>query len=208
MALTVRRKLLGALAVLTIASPSHFVSAQTVPAPRVLMTTSLGEIEIEVYPDRAPITAGNFLAHVDKGLWQGASFYRVVRPDNDRTPAITVIQGGLAKDDSPLPAIAHETTATTGLRHTNGVLSMARGAPGSAASEFFISVGDNPSLDFGGARNPDGQGFATFGKVVRGMDVVRRIDALRDPVAKTEFMPGQELAHPVAITAVRRLPPR
>jgi len=181
------------------------VFAQTVSAPRIVMTTSLGDIEIEVYPDRAPVTAGNFLAYVDTGLWQGASFYRVVRPDNDRTPAITVIQGGLAKDDSPLPPIAHETTARTGLRHTDGVLSMARGAPGTAASEFFISVGDNPSLDFGGARNPDGQGFATFGKVVRGMEVVRRIDALRDPVSKTEFMPGQELAHPVAITAVRRV---
>jgi len=174
--------------------------------PRVVLTTTMGDIEIELYPDRAPITAGNFLAYVDKGLWKGASFYRVVRPDNDRTPPITVIQGGLLNDDGPLPPIAHETTRTTGLLHTDGVLSMARGEPGTAASEFFISVGANPTLDFGGARNPDGQGFATFGKVVRGMEVVRRIDALRDPVAgKSEFMPGQELANPVAITAVKRV---
>jgi peptidyl-prolyl cis-trans isomerase A (cyclophilin A) len=205
MALGGRRQVLSLVAALALAAPALAAFAQTAPAPRVVMTTGLGDIEIEVYPDRAPITAGNFLAYVDKGLWKGASFYRVVRPDNDRTPAITVIQGGLARDDGPLPPIVHETTAKTGLRHTDGVLSMARGAPGTAASEFFISVGDNPSLDFGGARNPDGQGFATFGKVVRGMDVVRKIGALRDPVAKTEFMPGQELAHPVAITAVRRV---
>lgn len=176
------------------------------PAPRVLITTTMGQIEVEVYPERAPVSAGNFLAYVDKGLWKGASFYRVVRPDNDRSPAITVIQGGLMAEDSPLAPIAHETTATTGIRHTDGVLSWARDRPGTAGSEFFISVGDNPSLDFAGARNPDGQGFATFGKVVAGMDVVRAIDALRDPKAKSDFMPGQELAHPVAITAVRRIP--
>ena len=189
-----------ALAMLT-AAPAM---AQTRP-PHVVLTTTMGEIEVELYPDRAPITAGNFLSYVDRGLWTGASFYRVVRADNDRTPAITVIQGGLLKDEGPLPPIAHETTRTTGLLHTDGVLSMARGEPGTAASEFFISIGANPSLDFGGAPNPDGQGFATFGKVVRGMEVVRRIGALRDPVnGASEFMPGQELAHPVKITAVTR----
>jgi peptidyl-prolyl cis-trans isomerase A (cyclophilin A) len=175
------------------------------PAPRVVIETTMGQIEVEVYPERAPVSAGNFLAYVDKGLWKGASFYRVVRPDNDRTPAITVIQGGLMRDEAPLPPIVHETTARTGLRHTDGVLSWARDKPGTAGSEFFISIGDNPSLDFAGARNPDGQGFATFGRVVRGMAVVRAIDALRDPRTPSDFMPGQELAHPVAITAVRRV---
>ena len=201
----VRRRILIVLAILLAPAWAAPVKTWAAPAPRIVIETTLGQIEVEVYPDRAPVSAGNFLAYVDKGLWRGASFYRVVRPDNDRTPAISVIQGGLMRDEAPLAPIAHETTATTGLRHTDGVLSWARDKPGTAASEFFISVGDNPSLDFAGLRNPDGQGFATFGRVVRGMDVVRRIDALRDPVAKSDFMPGQQLAHPVAITSVRRV---
>lgn len=199
----VPRRILVVLAILL--APGLSGRAVAAEAPRVLITTTMGQIEVEVYPDRAPVSAGNFLTYVDKGLWKGASFYRVVRPDNDRTPAISVIQGGLKRDDAPMPPIAHETTAKTGLRHTDGVLSWARDKPGTAGSEFFISLGDNPSLDFKGARNPDGQGFATFGRVVRGMEVVRAIDALKDPVAKSDFMPGQELAHPVAITAVRRV---
>jgi peptidyl-prolyl cis-trans isomerase A (cyclophilin A) len=200
-----RRALLTAPFALLAAISALAPARADVRRPVVVLDTALGPIEIELYLDRAPITAGNFMAYVDKRLWTDASFYRVVRPDNDRTPAITVIQGGLVRDDGPLPNIAHETTAQTGLRHTDGVVSMARGAPGTASCEFFVSLGDNPSLDFGGARNPDGLGFATFGRVIAGMDVVRAINALRDPVTgKTDFMPGQELAHPVAIRSVRR----
>lgn len=201
-----RRALLLTLPVLGMAG-----AVRAEAAPRVVMETALGLIVIELYPEKAPVTVANFLRYVDAGRFAGASFYRVVRPDNDNNPAvITVIQGGLNLPDdapSPFPSIAHETTAVTGLKHTDGVISMARGAPGTASSEVFICIGDNPALDHGGARNADGQGFAAFGRVVSGMEVVRAINALRE-TAPTEdaYMRGQILMRPVAIAAVRRQP--
>ena len=195
------------LLVLPLAFATSALAAPAKPV-RVRVTTDLGPIVLEVRPDRVPITAGNFLAYVDKGLWKGASFYRTVSPANDHNPAaISVIQGGLDKDDgTPLPPIAHETTATTGLKHTDGAISMARGAPGTAAADFFICIGDNPALDFAGKRNSDGQGFAAFGKVVSGMSVVR---AIHDRATKTQsgdaYTKGQRLAKPVRILKVERV---
>jgi peptidyl-prolyl cis-trans isomerase A (cyclophilin A) len=177
------------------------------PAPvRVRMVTDLGAIVIELYLDKAPVTVANFLAYADRHLLDGGSFYRTVSPKNDNNPAtISVIQGGLNRDDSPLPAIAHETTKVTGILHTDGVNSMARGAPGTAGSEFFICLGDNPALDFGGARNKDGQGFAAFGKVVEGMDVVRAIhDAPTISQADDPYMKGQIIERPVKIQKLIR----
>ena len=173
---------------------------------RVRMVTEHGTIVMALYPDRAPITVANFLAYADKGLMKGGTFYRTVSPKNDNNPAtISVIQGGLNRDDSPLPAIAHETTKVTGIRHTDGVISMARDQPGSAGSEFFICIGDNPALDFGGARNKDGQGFAAFGKVVEGMDVVRKIhDAPTVTKADDPYMKGQIIENPVKIQKLSR----
>jgi peptidyl-prolyl cis-trans isomerase A (cyclophilin A) len=176
---------------------------------RVLMRTEAGRILIEVYPDAAPVTAGNFLAYVDQGLLAGASFYRTVGPANDHNPArITVLQGG--RNDAPggLPPIAHETTATTKLRHTDGVISMARDAPGTATSEFFIGIGPNPALDFGGARNADGQGFAAFGKVISGMRVVRKIAAAPTRASADDpYLAGQLIAAPIRILGAERRPP-
>jgi len=150
--------------------------------PRVLMETEMGEIMLEVYPDKAPVTASNFLTYVDENRFEGAVFYRVVRSDNQPGDSIriAVIQGGLYEDNHPamLPAIAHETTQQTGILHKDGVISMARWHPGTATSEFFICVGDQPELDYDGKRNPDKQGFAAFGKVIDGMDVVRKIHHL------------------------------
>ena len=171
-------------------------------ASRVRLETDLGAIVLEVYPDRAPASAANFLRYVDEGRFDGASFYRVVTPDNqpDNPVKIEVVQGGLGfADDHPrrLPPIPHETTAETGLAHRDGTVSMARLEPGTASSEFFICVGDQPELDFGGRRNPDGQGFAAFGRVVEGMDVVRRIHALPAD--------GQMLAEPVTIRRAVRV---
>jgi len=169
--------------------------------PRALIRTDLGDIEVELYQDRAPVTVANFLKYVDERRFRGATFYRVVRlgnqPDND--VKIDVIQGGLDEDDreSGLPSIRHETTRETGILHEDGVISMARLEPGTASSEFFICVGDQPELDFGGRRNPDGQGFAAFGKVTLGMDVVRKIH--QQPVE------GQSLEPPVAIRDVVRV---
>tara|TARA_B100000678_G_C18193213_1_gene496301 strand:+ start:922 stop:1440 length:519 start_codon:yes stop_codon:yes gene_type:complete len=146
------------------------------------METELGPIQLELYPDRAPITVSNFLRYVDENRYEDFHFYRVVhmenQPDND--VKIEVIQGGLGFDKHPmeLPTIVHETTDKTGIRHLNGTLSMARLEPGTASSEIFICINDQPELDFGGKRNPDGQGFAAFGKVISGMDVVRKIQLL------------------------------
>jgi len=145
---------------------------------RVRFVTGLGAIDFELYPDRAPVTVANFLRYVDGKRYDNTSFYRTVTSKNqpDRVVRIEVIQGGLDSDSTKrLPAIAHETNDKTGIKHLDGVISMARSTPGSASSEFFICINDQPELDFGGKRNPDGQGFAAFGKVVQGMDVVRRI---------------------------------
>ncbi|WP_426013916.1 peptidylprolyl isomerase [Caulobacter sp. DWR2-3-1b2] len=194
-----RRHLLA----LTAALPLTAAGAAPV---RVQMVTDLGPIVIELYPAKAPITVANFLAYADQHLLDGGAFYRTVSPKNDNNPAtISVIQGGLNRDDSPLPAIAHETTKVTGILHTDGVISMARGAPGTAGSEFFICLDDNPALDFGGARNKDGQGFAAFGKVVEGMDVVRKIhDAPTVTKADDPYMKGQILDQPVKIKSLSR----
>lgn len=177
-------------------------------APRVVLETALGNITVEVYPDRAPASAGSFLAFVDTGLYEGATFYRTVRRDNDRgEPVIEVIQGGLTGDDEPLPPVPHESTKDTGLRHTDGTVSLARADPGTASgAAFFICIGDQPALDFGGARNADGLGFAAIGRVVEGMDVVHAIHA--SPAnAPTDFayFEGQLLTEPVRIVAARRL---
>jgi peptidyl-prolyl cis-trans isomerase A (cyclophilin A) len=145
--------------------------------PRVLIKTELGTIEVEVDPARAPVTAVNFLRYVDAGLYNGTTFFRVVTLANqpNNPVKIEVIQGGDVPEDKCFAPIAHETTAQTGLRHVDGAISMARDKPGTATSSFFICVGDQPELDFGGRRNPDGQGFAAFGRVTSGMDVVRKI---------------------------------
>jgi peptidyl-prolyl cis-trans isomerase A (cyclophilin A) len=149
--------------------------------PVVLMQTAFGDIKAELYTDKAPVTAGNFVRYVKEGRFKDAVFYRVVRMDNQPNDKvkIQVLQGGLYDDNHPskLPMIRHETTKETGVRHKNGTLSMARWGPGTADSEFSICIGDQPELDFGGKRNPDGQGFAAFGRVIDGMDVVRKIHA-------------------------------
>ncbi|MFT3894618.1 MAG: peptidylprolyl isomerase [Anaerolineales bacterium] len=145
----------------------------------MLIQTSLGDILLELYPQQAPVTVGNFLRYIEEERFHEATFHRVVRMDNQphNEFRIEVVQGGLKEDGHPLnlPPIPHETTQQTGIRYTNGTLSMARNEPGTAQSDFFICIGDQPELDFGGRRNPDGQGFAAFGKVIEGMDVVREI---------------------------------
>lgn len=176
------------------------LAAHAVPAaPAVVRTrvdTPLGPFVIEVNPAVAPITVANYLAYVDRGLLKHPSVYRIVTRANqtpDTAHKIEVVQWGLNLPDEAkplLPAIAHETTQQTGLRHRDGTVSMARNQPGTATAEFFICVGDQPALDFGGGRNPDGQGFAAFGQVVQGMEVVRALHArggaeqwLKTPIA-------------------------
>ncbi len=151
--------------------------------PEIIIKTDLGNIEIELFQDKAPVTTANFLRYVDSSLFTTGCFYRVVRMDNqpDNAVRIEVIQGGRLDEKGGFPPIIHETTGKTGILHKDGVISMARSEPGSATSEFFICVGDQPSLDFGGKRNPDGQGFAAFGRVISGMDIVRKIHSIPAP---------------------------
>ena len=152
--------------------------------PKVEMQTTAGKIVFELYPGKAPVTVSNFLKYVDNGRFNHAEFYRVVHPDNQpgKKVLIEVIQGGLEFTEKidTIPGIVHETTEKTGIKHLNGTLSMARDKPGSASTEFFICIGNQPELDFGGKRNPDGQGFAAFGKVIEGMDVVKKIHQMPD----------------------------
>ena len=177
------------------------------------MDTAFGVVSIEVYPEQAPVTATNFLSYVDAGKYDSASFYRVVRMDNQaqNNIKIEVIQGGLGMEaaEGRFPDIAHETTEATGLKHVDGAISMGRLAPGTASSEFFICIGDQPDLDYGGKRYPDGQGFAAFGKVISGMDIVRKIHNgktdMPPPGARLEYTSGQSLVEPVLIKSIRRL---
>jgi peptidyl-prolyl cis-trans isomerase A (cyclophilin A) len=169
---------------------------------RVVIQTSLGDIEVALDSKRAPLTTANFLRYVDGGLYDGGTFHRTVKPDNqpDNKVRIEVIQAGInpAKEKNQFPPIKLERTSRTKIRHQDGTISMARDGPDTATAEFFICIGAQPSLDFGGERNPDGQGFAAFGKVVKGMEVVKKIQAATAD--------GQKLTPPIAILHLRRHP--
>jgi len=183
-------------AAMAVASP---LRAQSLP--HVVFRTERGEIEVEVDTIRAPVTGKNFLRYVDGGFFTNGSFYRVVRADNQPNDSIriTVIQAGATREKrgQGFPPIELERTSVTGLKHLDGTLSMARAGPNTATSSFFICLGPQPALDFGGMRNPDGQGFAAFGRVVRGLDVARRI--------QSEPANGQNLVTPIVIhEAVRK----
>ena len=178
------------------------IAAQSPPSPvRVLVQTELGDIVLDVDTARAPNTAANFLRYVDAGHYNGGTFHRTVKMDNqpDSPVKIEVVQAGVNPDRAKdgFAPILLERTSVTGLRHTDGAISMARGQPDSATSGWFICINDQPSLDFGGARNPDGQGFAAFGRVARGMDVVRKIQRAPNTDA-------QRLTPPIRMIKVSR----
>ena len=149
--------------------------------PHIEIRTRIGNIEVVLYPDKAPQTVRAILSYIDSGFYKDASFYRVLNMNNQPSdaPKAELIQGGLwnkkgARRDQ-IPGISHESTRETGILHTDGVVSLARQEPGTANTEFFICVGDQPGFDYGGENNPDGQGYAAFGKVTKGLDIVRRI---------------------------------
>lgn len=175
--------------------------------PQIVLETELGNIVIDIYRDKAPKSADDFLYYVDNKLYDGEGFYRAVRPQTDPLKMdMQIIQGGLLGLESVTAPIDHETTKMTGLTHKDGAVSIARDEPGTgSAAYFFISIGDNTFLDYGGKRNPDGQGYAVFGQVVKGMDVVRAIQGQETegpsdgPVTK-----GQYLTKPVKILRAYR----
>ena len=197
------RRIATIVAAVAIAAVVSMVRPAAQNPVRVLVQTELGDIVLEVDTRRAPNTAANFLRYVDAGHYDGGTFHRTVKMDNqpDSPVKIEVIQAGVNADRARdgFPAIPIERTSVTGLRHTNGAISMARGQPDSATSGWFICINDQASLDFGGARNPDGQGFAAFGRVVQGMDVVRKIQQAPNTDA-------QRLTPPIKILKAARVP--
>ena len=188
------------------AAASAFAQAKPV---RVLVQTELGDIVVEVDQAKAPNTAANFLKYVDAGHYNGGVWHRTVKLDNqpESTVKIEVIQAGVNPEmaKSGFPAIALERTNATGLLHKDGAISMARGMPDSATSGWFICINDQPSLDFGGARNPDGQGFAAFGRVVKGMDVVRKIQMAPSSADRKTNTEAQRLTPPIKILKAARI---
>lgn len=160
---------------------------------QVRVVTARGEIVMALDDRKAPQSVANFLAYVDAGHYTKGRFHRTVRADNqpDSPVKIDVIQAGPAPGQRANPPVALERTSVTGIRHQDGTVSMARGAPDTATRDFFICIGNQPDLDFGGKRNPDGQGFAAFGRVVSGMETVRTIQAL--PAEKQALTPAVEI---------------
>ena len=178
----------GAMLVLQAGSGSH-------PLPRVLLTTDIGPVVIELDAASAPVTACNFIRYAAAGRYDGGSFFRSVEGPIHVVQAATV-EGS---DDPGFGPIPLERTRDTGLSHVAGAVSMARNGPDTATSSFFVVTRDSPSLDFGGARNPDGQGFAVFGRVVQGLDLFARMQAR--PTVEEQIQP------PVALVSVRLLDP-
>lgn len=200
-----RRSILALVIVALFGGGDHLAAQGPV---KVRVQTELGDIILEVDTARAPNTAANFLKYVDAGHYDGGTWHRTVKLDNQpESPVkIEVIQAGVNPDRAKqgFPPIALERTSTTGLLHKDGVISMARGTPDSATSGWFICINDQPSLDFGGARNPDGQGFAAFGRVVSGMDVVRKIQAAPSSSDRKTNTEAQRLTPPIKIIKVAR----
>jgi peptidyl-prolyl cis-trans isomerase A (cyclophilin A) len=177
------------------------------PLPRVKLETAQGDIVIELETEKAPITARNFLRYVDKGLFNGATFYRASRPPGYTATDYGSVQGGLQNDPKKvLPPIAHEPTTKTGLHHTNGTISMGRHAPGTAQADFFICLGDQTYLDADPKDPKANPGFAAFGHVVSGLDVVQKIIGLPvDPNKGEGVMKGEMLRSPVKILKASRV---
>lgn len=175
--------------------------APMVDRPRVTIQTTLGSIGVELEATRAPVTVSNFLRYVLLGLYNDGQFHRTVTLSNQPNNAvkIKVIQASAnpARTNELLPPIPLERTRDTGLKHLHGTISMARDGPDTAQDQFFICIGDQPELDFGGRRNPDGQGFAAFGRVYEGMEIARRIQ--QAPAG------GQTLKPPVLIQRAIRV---
>ena len=184
-----------------VVAPSALRAQSGEGLPRVRVTTELGDLIIEVDSVHAPITARNFLRYVNGGFYDGGSFHRTVTLGNQPSDSILieVVQADISRErrEDTFGPIPLERSSVTGLKHLDGTISMARSGPDTGIASFFICIGSQPELDFGGKRNPDGQGFAAFGQVVSGMDVVRRINA-----APAE---GQSLTPPIRILSAGRI---
>ncbi len=169
--------------------------------PQIIIKTSLGNIDAELYPLQAPNTVAAFLSYIDSGLYKKSSFYRLTFLESITSSQYTgIIQGGIWQTNnavaSTLPGIPHESPKQTGLSHTDGTLSLARTTAGSANSEFFICIGDQTAYDNGADLNSDGLGFAAFGRITAGMDIVYKIHK--------QHTNGEAFVKPVEIIAIER----
>lgn len=184
----------------------NYVSANEEKIINVTLQTTVGTIHIELYSEKAPISVANFLRYADDGYFNNTSFYRAVRYENDNgSPKIEVIQGGIGDGERAYPMIRHESTNITGLKHLDGTLSMSRGAVDTATSDFFICIGDQSGLDYGASRNSDGLGFAAFGRVTSGMDIVRKIHQMpSDKLTDNSYVKGQLINNPIIIKTIQR----
>ena len=171
--------------------------------PHIIIKTKYGEIEAELYAKQAPKSVSAFISYIDSGYYTNSSFYRVLNDDNQpsNAPKAELIQGGIWRTNKKMAKtlryIPHEGTNITGVHHEDGTLSLAREEPGTATTEFFICLGDQPGFDYGGENNPDGKGYAAFGKVRKGMDVIKKI--YNAPEYNTSFDP------PIMIYSVKKL---
>ena len=196
-----RRALLALAAAATLAAGTASAQAAN---PRVIITTALGAITVELAADKAPITTANFLKYVDRKLYDGATFYRASKPPGQAANDYGTVQGGLRDDvKKKLPPIAHESTLKTGLKHGDGVISMGRFAPGTAQADWVICIGDMSYLD----ATPTDPGFAAFGHVLDGMPIAQQMLGMpTDPNAGAGAMKGEILVKPVKIISIRRAP--
>ncbi len=169
--------------------------------PHIVIETNFGNIEAELYPDKAPKTVTAFLSYIDSGYYNNSTFYRVVKQEGLSGNYLGLIQGGIwqanGKSTVKIPGIVHESTKQTGLSHTNGTLSLARTAPGTASTEFFICIDDQTQFDYGNDNNGDKEGFAAFGKVIKGMPIVREI--------QKEPSHGESFDKKIVISSIKRL---
>ena len=193
---------------LIVALTGQTATGQAPPSQRpvVVFETEKGPIEIEVDAQHAPVTAANFLKYVDGGFYNGGTVNRAVRPDNtvrhDVEIQVIQIQIDRNRRREEFPPIALERTSATGLKHVDGAVSMARNGPDTATASFSIVIGDQPEMDFGGKRNPDGQGFAVFGRVTRGMEVVKAIQG--SPTGQSGPYRTETLEPPIKILKAYR----
>lgn len=169
--------------------------------PHIIIETNYGDIEVELYPDKAPKTVAAFLSYIDSGYYTNSSFYRVVRVEDGAGVNYGIVQGGIwltnDKQHPSVPGIVHESTRQSGLSHTSGVISLARTTPGAASTEFFICVGDQSQFNYGNSHGGDTLGFAAFGKVLEGMDIVRKI--------QSQPSSGENFTEKIKINTIKRL---
>jgi peptidyl-prolyl cis-trans isomerase A (cyclophilin A) len=216
----IRRALLGLAAAAALSATAHAQDpapatapmASPAPAstnPKVRIDTDQGAIVVELFADKAPKTAANYLKYVDRKLFDGATFYRASKPPNYAPNDYGVVQGGLQNDPKKvLPPVAHEPNTQTGIKHTTGTISMGRHAPGSAQADWFIVIGDHDYLDADPKDPKKTPGFAAFGRVTEGLDVAQKILGQPvDPKAGVGAMKGEMLVKPVRIRTVRRVTP-